>query len=193
MQLPELTGVILAGGQSQRMGGNDKGLIKLAGKYLYEKVLTRLRPQVNHIIINANRNHEYYKQSGYLVISDSFGYYDGPLAGIITCLKQSRTEWLLFVPCDTPNIPVNLANRLWYERYNKPIAYACDKLRAHPTLCLINKSQIEPLNQYLCAGNRKMMLFFQQQNAQPVYFYDETNAFNNMNSPEDCLNWQQDR
>ena len=191
MHLPKLTGAILAGGKGRRMGGIDKGLITLAGQYLYEKTLVRLKPQVDHIIINANRNIERYEKSGYPVISDKFGYYDGPLAGMITCMEKSKTEWLLFVPCDTPMIPINLAKHLWDEHGNKTIAYACDAFRAHPTLCLINKSQIEPLTQYILNGNRKILLFFQQQKAQAVHFYNEKNAFDNLNYPEDCLKWLQ--
>lgn len=52
----DITGLILAGGRAQRMGGIDKGLIPFHGKPLIESAITRLKPQVKTILINANRN-----------------------------------------------------------------------------------------------------------------------------------------
>lgn len=59
-----ITGVILAGGLGRRMGGEDKGLVPLLGKPLYQHIIERLIPQVGTLIINANRNQERYQQSG---------------------------------------------------------------------------------------------------------------------------------
>ncbi len=65
-----LTGIILAGGQGRRMGGQDKGLVQLDGRPLYQHVLERLRPQVDIVMINANRNIDRYQLSGCRVIQD---------------------------------------------------------------------------------------------------------------------------
>ena len=77
---PNITGVILAGGRSSRMGGNDKGLIPLNGKPLYQHVIDRLRPQVEDLLINANRNQAFYQESGIPVINDIITGFVGPLA-----------------------------------------------------------------------------------------------------------------
>lgn len=191
MALPILTGVILAGGRATRMGNQDKGLIEVGGQALYLRVLNRLKPQVNHILINANRNQQQYQQSGYPVISDSIQGFVGPLAGMLTGLEQSKTEWVLFVPCDTPFLPLDLASRLWQQRQQKLAAYAADGERGHPTLCLLNTAIIEPLRDYLAAGDRKLMLFLDRLQATAVNFADRPQAFNNFNTPEDCLNWSQ--
>ena len=66
-----LTGVILAGGQGRRMGGQDKGLVLFRGIPLYQHVLQRLRPQVDIVMISANRNLDRYQSSGCRVISDT--------------------------------------------------------------------------------------------------------------------------
>ena len=53
---PDITGVILAGGRAQRMGGQDKGLIDVNGRAMVDYVIRALRPQVGELLINANRH-----------------------------------------------------------------------------------------------------------------------------------------
>ena len=59
-----ITGVVLAGGRAERMGGRDKGLLILAGRPMATFALTVLGPQVGHLMINANRNHDQYRALG---------------------------------------------------------------------------------------------------------------------------------
>lgn len=189
MLIPSLTGSVLSGGQATRMNNLDKGLVKVAGIPLYQRVLARLKPQVKHIVISANRNIEEYEKSGYPVFFDSMSGFNGPLAGILTILENSTTEWVLFSPCDTPLIPHNLADRLWYNRNNQLAAYVNDGKRAHPTLSLLHIDLITPLRNYLLAGDRKLMIFLSQQKATPVNFSDSSEAFKNFNTLDDCNNW----
>lgn len=185
-----ITGVILAGGQSTRMGGNDKGLVELRGIPLYQHVLSRLKNQVDDIIISANRNLSAYQQSGYRVVSDIEKGFAGPLAGILTGMQVSASEWIVFVPCDVPGLPLDLVHRLWKEKGENNAVYVTDGRRDHPTLLLINRCLIEPLKTYLHNGDRKLMLFIEQIGAKAVSFADQPNAFLNLNSPEDLSNWQ---
>ncbi|MCD1125663.1 molybdenum cofactor guanylyltransferase MobA [Jinshanibacter sp. LJY008] len=189
MSIPSITGAILAGGQATRMGGTDKGLVTIGGTPLYLHVLTRLKPQVESIIISANRNTEEYKKSGHPVFQDSIEGFKGPLAGILTMLENSPTEWVLFAPCDTPLIPDSLAKRLWHHRNNQPVAYVDDGERAHPTLALMNICLITPLRNYLQGGDRKLMIFLSQQQATAVDFSDMPQAFKNINTLDECRNW----
>ena len=112
-----ITGLILAGGRARRMGGQDKGLIPLAGRPLIAWVIEALRPQVGSILISANRNQAAYAAFGYPVIGDEAGGPDltgfqGPLAGIAAAMTLAQTPWLLTLPCDTPLLPADLAARL---------------------------------------------------------------------------------
>lgn len=191
MTLPELTGVILAGGQAKRMGGHDKGLIMLAGKPLYQYILERLQPQVSQVIINANRNLDIYRQSGCRVISDNNAAFLGPLAGMLVGLENSPTDWVLFVPCDTPFMPLNLAEKLWQFKGKSRCAFAFENKRSHPTLALIHTSLKAPLRRYLAAGERKLLLFLEQQQVTEVSFNEQPDAFQNFNTLEECGNWQQ--
>ena len=109
----EITGLILAGGQGQRMGGSDKGLIDLDGRPLIAYVIARLAPQVSTILISANRNPAHYAAlGGAAILPDEVADYPGPLAGILSGLRAATTPWLAVVPCDSPFLPLNLVSRL---------------------------------------------------------------------------------
>jgi len=99
-----ITGVILAGGQGQRMGGQDKGLITYQQQPLIEHALKALKPQVDGIMINANRNIEQYRRYGYPVIEDELTGFCGPLAGMLSVMQACDTEYILTAPCDSPSI-----------------------------------------------------------------------------------------
>ncbi|WP_174867025.1 molybdenum cofactor guanylyltransferase MobA [Pectobacterium polaris] len=185
-----ITGVILAGGRATRMGGHDKGLIALNGVPLYQHVLSRLKTQVDEVMISANRNQAVYAQSGCRIIGDFDASFPGPLAGILSGLHASPSEWVVFVPCDVPTLPLDLVHRLWQARGEANATYATDGERPHPTLLLINRNLIESLEAYLHLGNRKLMLFMEQIGANVVSFSDQPESFRNMNSPEDLSNWE---
>lgn len=111
-QTPPITAILLAGGAGRRMGGEDKGLLKLKGKSLAEWVLARIAPQVDEILISANRNLDTYRAFGYLVLPDKTEGYAGPLAGIARGLLDAKHDLILSVPCDTPFLPDDLVARL---------------------------------------------------------------------------------
>ncbi len=78
---PEVTGLVLAGGQGSRMGGVDKGLQPFRGRPMVAHVIERLAPQVDELLINANRNSDEYARFGHRVIADEIAGFAGPLAG----------------------------------------------------------------------------------------------------------------
>lgn len=188
----EITGVLLAGGRSTRMGGQDKGLIQLGDKALYQHVLCRLTPQVNQIIISANRNLQSYKKSGWPIVSDLTTDYPGPLAGILAGLINASTEWIVSVPCDVPDFPLNLVEHLWLNKGSSLAAYAHDGERNHPTFALLHTSLAADLNHYLAHNERKLMLFMASVNARQVVFNGQQSAFRNLNTPGDCQQWLQE-
>ncbi|MEO8803561.1 MAG: molybdenum cofactor guanylyltransferase MobA [Rudaea sp.] len=103
--------MILAGGEGRRVGGRDKGLLHLAGRPLIAHVIAALRQQVETSVICANRNANEYAQFA-PVIADAAPGFRGPLAGIAKALQTCSTPWLLTVPVDCPQPPVDLARRL---------------------------------------------------------------------------------
>ncbi|CAI1140771.1 molybdenum cofactor guanylyltransferase MobA [Serratia entomophila] len=189
----KITGVILAGGRGSRMGGEDKGLVPVAGKALYQYVLARLQPQVDSVAISANRNQARYRASGLPVIGDLTPDFAGPLAGMLAGLEHAAGKWVAFVPCDVPDFPTTLVEELWRQKGDALAAYASDGERDHPTLALLNTGLIPHLTDYLARGERKLMLFLKEVRAQRVVFYGQQTAFHNLNAPEDCQRWQQTR
>ncbi len=108
----DITGLVLAGGRGSRMGGADKGLQNHRGLPLALHALLRLQPQVGATMLNANRNLGAYEAMGVPVWPDDHADFAGPLAGMLVGLAHCETPWLVTVPCDTPNFPADLVERL---------------------------------------------------------------------------------
>jgi molybdenum cofactor guanylyltransferase len=196
----DITGLILAGGCAHRMHYCDKGLQELNGKSLVEHVVSRLTPQVATIVINANRHLDEYAQLGFNVYSDlhfsnstepeiPFNY-RGPLAGLEVGLLHCKTPFLLTVPCDSPFLPMNLAERLLgaLQHTVADIAIACTgeltHPRAQPVFCLLKTTLLGQLQHYLANGGRKMDGWYGQLAVARVYFKDEA-EFRNINTLEE--------
>jgi molybdenum cofactor guanylyltransferase len=106
------------------MGGEDKGLLDWQGRPLAAWVLAALRPQVQALAINANRNTRQYAALGVPVFSDDNpAAFDGPLAGMLAALRYAQAKgigWVCVAPCDAPDYPQNLAAMLWTNRGTAP-------------------------------------------------------------------------
>ena len=96
----QITAIILAGGQGRRLGGQDKGLVEYQGKPLIQHVLDKITPQVDSVMINANRNQESYSTFGYDIVTDKLSDFQGPLAGFAIAMQESKTKFILTMPCD---------------------------------------------------------------------------------------------
>ena len=179
-----ISAVILAGGQAKRMGGVDKGLQTLHGKPLFQFIYDRLHSQVEHISVNANRNQAIYATAGLPVFGDNIEGFQGPLSGILTALERANTDFVLFVPCDSPFFPDNLLEKLKsaVDFHGVSIAYVHDGEREHPTFCLMARSLKEKLAAYLAAGERRMLQFMRKNGAVSVDFSENKAAFTNINT-----------
>ena len=179
--------VVLAGGRAMRMGGMDKGLISLQNKPLIQHVISRLRPQVDEILINANREIAQYEAFGFKVFQDENQGFAGPLAGILLGLKYAKHDFVLSVPCDSPLLPLDLALRLYNGMLGShaDIAIASSDGNAHPVFCLMKKSVLPSLVDFLDAGERKVSAWQKSQAYCEVDFSDCNNAFVNLNTLEE--------
>ena len=187
----QMTGLILAGGRAQRMGGIDKGLISFHGKPLIESSLARLQKQVGSILINANRNITKYASYGYPIIMDETPDFSGPLAGFTAGLKACQTPYLLTTPCDSPLLPADLGTKLAaeMERGDFQLVYASSKeadgkIWVQPVFCLLRADLKEPLESYLKKGDLKIDHWFKELRSSTVVF-DDAQAFANVNTPEE--------
>jgi len=182
-----IIGVVLAGGRAHRLGGVDKGLVELHGRPLIEWVIEHLAPQVDTLLINANRNHERYARYGYTVIPDDFGDFAGPLAGFAAAMARAKQGALVTVPCDAPNPPRDLAERLASSLTEKKadLAVAHDGESLQPVHALLPVALLSDLMAFLEAGNRKTRHWYARHSSAIVDFSDCPQAFHNLNRPED--------
>ncbi|ASX11159.1 molybdenum cofactor guanylyltransferase MobA [Aeromonas dhakensis] len=185
-----VSAVVLAGGRATRMGGADKGWVELAGRPLIDHVLDRLRPQVDEILINANRSQARY-QALAPVIGDDNPDYLGPLAGMQAGLAAARHDWVLFVPCDGPALPRDLM-----ARFRAALTPQTELVVAHdgdwlqPVVALLHKSLLPSLCAALAGGERKIDIWFARHNMAVVSFADQPDAFINLNSPDELAAYE---
>jgi molybdenum cofactor guanylyltransferase len=192
----DITGLILAGGRGSRMGGVDKGLQNHRGLPLAMHALMRLQPQVGAMLINANRNLGAYEALGAPVYPDSVENFAGPLAGVLAGLEQCQTPWLVTVPCDTPEFPLDLVERLSITATEQQadIAYAVTleadgREQTHPVFCLLKSELMESLVVFMQSGGRKIDAWFAQHKAVGVRFPD-AQAFFNANTAQELAQLQ---
>lgn len=188
-----ITGVILAGGRGSRMGGRDKGLLTLDGTPLIERLIERLRPQVDALLISANRNQARYAAYGYPVLADADDAYAGPLAGLAAALAHIDTPYALTVPCDAPFLPPDYAARMLqaHQAADAALTVAGDGQRLQPVYCLAARSLAPDLDAYLRAGQRRAETWIRRQAFVEADFSDLEDMFVNLNTPAQWAALQQ--
>jgi len=182
---PRVAAVILAGGLGRRMGGMDKGLIEYRGRPLIEWALATLTPQVDQLVISANRNLDTYAAYGHRVLADTLPDFPGPLAGVLAALDAIQADWLLVTPCDTPHLPPDLAARLLDAalQHNVPLAVAADATRIHHSCFIVRTDQRDTLAAFLARGERAVR-YWQAEMASTTVTFGRA-CFANFNQPED--------
>lgn len=181
-----ISAIILAGGRATRMDGVDKGLVMLQQKPLVAHVIERLQPQVDELMINANREISHYQTLGHAVFMDEDTNFIGPLAGFSLGLQHCKHEYLLTAPCDSPLLPMNLAQRLMntLKVHHADIAVAKSNGDTHPVFSLCKKTVLPNLIDYINNGGRKVSAWQKSLKYVEVDFDDCSDAFVNLNTFE---------
>lgn len=190
----DVTAVILAGGKGRRMDGKDKGLVELANRPLIEYVIVAIKPQVDSIILSANRNQQQYSVYGYPVITDALDDFQGPLAGFYSAMKSASSSYIVTLPCDGPLLPGDLVTRLItaLDDEDAEIAVAHDGERMQPMYSLIPVALMASLNEFLDSGERKVDLWYKQHRVALADFSDCPETFRNINTADQRDRLQQD-
>jgi molybdopterin-guanine dinucleotide biosynthesis protein A len=180
----KITGLLLAGGRGSRMGDVDKGLQVLRGKPMVAHVLERFAPQVDEVLINANRNLDAYAAFGHRVLADAIDGFAGPLAGLHIGMSNAAHPLIVTVPCDSPFLPLDLVARLrdGLERESAELAVARTFDQPHPVFCLARTSLAGHLHAFLASGRRKIDQWYAAFKVVEVRFDDEEAAFANINT-----------
>ena len=181
-----VTVVILAGGQSKRMQVQNKATVLLEGKPLITHVIDRMKTQAKHTVINTHRNQKDFEIFHLPLIDDILDIQEGPLLGILTSLQAIKTDWIQFVPCDTPNLPNDLNAILMEEVAAKKTLVAVpetsDGLQSTCLLC--HSSTLNNLQIFFNQGGRKIEDWIRQLAFSIVQFNDES-QFLNVNTQEE--------
>jgi molybdopterin-guanine dinucleotide biosynthesis protein A len=190
----KVVGLLLAGGQSRRMGGGDKALRLLGGIPLLARVIERLRPQVDALVLNANGDAARFAKFGLPVVSDSVPDFAGPLAGVLagldwTAAYRPDSPFVVSVATDAPFLPADLVARLveGIERECSDLACAASGGRSHPVFGLWPVQLREDLRRAVIEdGIRKVDQWTAHHRLATVPFADHpVDPFFNANRPED--------
>ena len=136
-------GVLLAGGLARRMGGGDKPMRRIGGRTILDRVIARLKPQCDGLILNANGDPARFAAFGLPVIADGVADFPGPLAGILAALdwaaaNRPDVEFVLSAAADCPFLPRDLVSRLYgaLREQNAELAVAASNGQSHPVIGL---------------------------------------------------------
>ena len=178
-----ISAIILSGGLATRMDGLNKGLVPLYNTPLISFVIAKLKDVTDDLMISANRDIASYEAYGYPVVSDQIrdenGEQIGPLGGFHAGLSAAKHAFVLFAPCDMPNLPPNLASRLMrtLQETKAEICVVTADGDTIPVLCICKKSVLPSLAAYIAQGGRRVNTWQKSQAYCEVDFSDCTDAF----------------
>lgn len=155
-EIPPTPGVLLAGGLARRMGGGDKPMRQIAGRTILDRVIARIQPQCDGLILNANGDPARFASFGLPVIADTVKDFPGPLAGILAALdwaaaNRPGVEFILSAAADCPFLPRDLVARLHSARdeQDAQLAVAASAGQSHPVIGLWSVALREELRHAL--------------------------------------------
>jgi molybdopterin-guanine dinucleotide biosynthesis protein A len=177
----DLTGIILAGGKSRRMGSN-KALHEYNGLLLIEHSMNIINQLTDRIFISGQYNE--YNRFDALKVSDN--YFDiGPIAGIEACLSKSETNNNLFIPCDTPLLSIELLNSILEHSGNfDAVVPILPDGKVEPLVALYSKKILPVIREQISTGDYQIISLLKKINTKYLAFTN-TGYFRNINTPDD--------
>lgn len=179
----EVTGVLLCGGEGKRFGGQEKPLQEFGGESMFAQLRSRLAPQVDRIVVSANRRLDEYRAFGDAVVTDVHPGL-GPLGGLASALALVTTEFAFTCPGDAPLLPSTVVSRLGSAmgRNDRDVAVPHDGERLQPLFLLMRTSCLADLQAFLDAGGRAAHRWLETQRVATVDLSTEHQSFVNVNS-----------
>ena len=180
-----ITGIILAGGKSSRMG-TDKGLLDFEGQSLIEYAISVIRPICNEILISTNQKG--YEGYGFPIITDNFTDC-GPIGGLEAALKASKTDWNVVISCDTPSLKVELFQEMIAQIKDQDVLIPSHENGIEPLAGIYHKRMSSTFKQKIDAKEYKLRKIIK---ACKIEFFDSSpllaqypKLFVNLNSQDD--------
>lgn len=194
----DVTGVVIAGGRSARMGHREKAFLDLAGQPMIKRVIDRMRLQVGRMVINTNGDAARFAPFDLPVATDALEGHAGPLAGLQAGLLWAQREtpdarFVASVAADTPFVPNDLVARLLaaIEDAGTSCAIAASGGAWTPIIGVWSVALAEELAAALRQGVRAVHRFAMAQGSAVVDFPlveiggEPVDPFFNVNTPED--------
>ena len=191
-KIEPLSLLILAGGRATRMQEQDKGLVVFNKKPLVTHLIDRFAPKVSSVFISCNRNFDEYQQFGYPLLPDQQSDFAGPLAGIEVGLAECPTPYLMVMPCDMPQLPADLIEKLWAPINEQSqngenstvnlITVAEDDERLQVLVMILPRECLGSIRGYLAEGKRSVYGWLNTQQIREVNFPGEQSGFANINT-----------
>ncbi|WP_282609815.1 molybdenum cofactor guanylyltransferase MobA [Pelagibius sp. Alg239-R121] len=196
-----VAGIILAGGQSRRMGGGDKCLRPLGGKAILSQIIERAESQARPLVLNANGDPARFASYGLPIAADVIEGFAGPLAGILTGMdwvaaQAPEADWMASFASDAPFFPKDMVVRMLTATDEARASLACAESngRSHPVFGLWSMSLREDLRKAVVEeGLRKVDLWTARHRLIPVQFdlietgQGPLDPFFNTNRPDDLV------
>ena len=185
----DITGIILAGGKSSRLG-KEKGLCDFKGKALVSYAIDTLKPLCGQMMISANYFPEKYAAFGIPVIADETKDI-GPMGGIFSCLRKSNTRHNLVLSCDTPFVNTAVFQFLLKALKNEQVLTpAHETFLIEPLSAYYNINVIGNMETAIRNNQFKMMDLFKQVRFKSINMDEKLPFFSdflflNLNTPDD--------
>ena len=189
---PDVTGVLLAGGKSRRMGRDKAGLV-LAGQTLAERMLAWLNSHFPHTLIAGDRPD--LACSGVDYFPDI--YTGSSLGGLHNGLVHAQTDWIFAVACDMPFPDTRLLTPMLKQRNKAAAVVLQTPTGFEPLFALYHKSCLPVLEQLLQENKFRIHGFFELIEVNAIdptaYVVDWQKSLSNLNTPEDFTKVQQEQ
>lgn len=188
MDKSDVTGIILSGGKSSRLG-EEKGLAAFNGKPLVSYAIEILKPLCGKLVISANNQMQEYEKFGYEIVQDEFEGI-GPMGGILACLKKSESRFNIVLSCDTPFVSTALFDYLLKEAEHYQIVVPKHDGFIEPLCAVYATNVLWELQHSVESGNFKMHDFFKKADLKAIDistdlpFFSE-DLFVNINTPKE--------
>ncbi len=188
-----IVGVILAGGQSRRMGGGDKALLTVAEQSMLQRVIAHLDAHTDRLVLNANGDADRFRSFALPIVPDATPGLGGPLFGMLAGMRwaaqNTNAAWVVTVPADAPFLPADLVSRLAAELIgDAEVAVCCSGGRLHPIIGLWPVSLADTIETWLSDQPRRSAhAFLETRRHAAVDFaiVGGLDPFFNVNTPDD--------
>lgn len=181
-----ITGIILAGGKSTRMG-SEKGFVTYNNKRFIQYIIDALQPLVNEIIIVSNNpDYDVFKLKRVNDIIENAG----PLAGLYSGLYHSKTDKNIVLSCDIPLINPKILQQLILVNDEKiDVIQVQSRDKSMPLIALYNKRCVETCLTLLKKGERRLRVLINQLHSKTIVLDDTLEKYTaNINSQSDLKN-----